>query len=404
MEKKKKNTYDYKKTADHIYCENRNGHKSYKVMYKGINKRFSDYEEALKYVATLTLDDGKVDSEVKGQETYEFYAKKLLSHLKENKKISTYETKRAILENIILPNFPDKPMNKITRDDCYSFRSLIFEKDFATNYKNAIIVVFKQVFNYAEEYYDVNISCVKKVKRFSKTEDEKIDDEEKSVKVWEPEEFNKFIICVDTNYYKTMFSLLITSWARIGEVQALRWNAYDGKSIHVFRNIIKVKETINSKCFVEVSVKTTKGNRVLDLPEDVCAMLDEMKEKQMKISGFNENWYIFNRWNGKKYLDGSYPIPRTCIYRAFHKAIVSAGVNKIRVHDLRHSGATHAILSGEDIKAVSERLGHADINTTLEIYHHAIAKAKRKLMVNTSDFVNFKNENEDEKDEENVNE
>ena len=51
-------------------------------------------------------------------------------------------------------------------------------------------------------------------------------------------------------------------------------------------------------------------------------------------------------------------------------AAAGADVKKIRVHDLRHSHASLLINNGANIKAVSERLGHDDIKTTLNTYGH----------------------------------
>lgn len=78
---------------------------------------------------------------------------------------------------------------------------------------------------------------------------------------------------------------------------------------------------------------------------------------------------------------------RTTINTHFKIVIKASSVKEIRIHDLRHSGATHAIISGEDIKAVSERLGHGKIDITLDTYHHAIDETKIKLMNYTADFA-----------------
>jgi integrase len=50
----------------------------------------------------------------------------------------------------------------------------------------------------------------------------------------------------------------------------------------------------------------------------------------------------------------------------------AAGLPPIRLHDLRHSHATLALLAGVHPKVVSERLGHASIGITLDTYSHAI--------------------------------
>lgn len=386
--KTKQEKYDFIKVSKNIYKEDRNGHISYKVIYKGSPaKRFNSFEEADKYRSSLVVDDDNAETETKSECSFSFYCEKLLEYLKKEKKISTYTTKRDIIKKIILPNFEDKKMKDITKEDCSKFRDYIGNTNYSTNYKNAVIVVFKQIFHRANFLDEINIDCIKLVSKFPETEEEKMNSEYEEDSVYEPEDFKKMISCVSSNYYKTLFTLLITSWIRIGEAQGLKWIDFKNNSIRIRRNIVKVSKDINPKCFVEVSPKTKNSKRLISLPQNVCDMLDSLKKKQMEIPGFSEEWYIFNRWNGGKYKDGTYPMSKTCIARAFDKAIKQSGVKKIRIHDLRGSGATHAIAGGEDIKAVSERLGHADIETTLSVYHHVISKTKNRLIKNTDDYV-----------------
>jgi integrase len=47
-----------------------------------------------------------------------------------------------------------------------------------------------------------------------------------------------------------------------------------------------------------------------------------------------------------------------------------AGLPPIRLHDLRHTWATLALSAGEHPKVVQERLGHAAIAITLDVYSH----------------------------------
>lgn len=48
----------------------------------------------------------------------------------------------------------------------------------------------------------------------------------------------------------------------------------------------------------------------------------------------------------------------------------TAKVERIRLHDLRHTYATIALANGVPLKVVSERLGHANIGITADIYQH----------------------------------
>ena len=64
----------------------------------------------------------------------------------------------------------------------------------------------------------------------------------------------------------------------------------------------------------------------------------------------------------------------------FKKAIKASGVKNIRLHDLRHSHATILINNGINIVAVSKRLGHADIETTLKTYTHLLSDTNKELI------------------------
>jgi integrase len=57
---------------------------------------------------------------------------------------------------------------------------------------------------------------------------------------------------------------------------------------------------------------------------------------------------------------------------SFSKAIQRAGLSAVRFHDLRHTCATLLLLRGVNVKAVSVRLGHSSIKTTLDLYSHVL--------------------------------
>ena len=58
---------------------------------------------------------------------------------------------------------------------------------------------------------------------------------------------------------------------------------------------------------------------------------------------------------------------------AFKKLLEKAGLPTTwRLHDLRHAVATHWLANGINPKVVSERLGHASVAFTLQVYAHAL--------------------------------
>jgi integrase len=69
--------------------------------------------------------------------------------------------------------------------------------------------------------------------------------------------------------------------------------------------------------------------------------------------------------------DGS-PIHPDLITDWFGRLARAAGLPPIRLHDVRHSYATAALAAGVPAKVVSERLGHATIAITMDVYSHVI--------------------------------
>ena len=75
--------------------------------------------------------------------------------------------------------------------------------------------------------------------------------------------------------------------------------------------------------------------------------------------------YVFTREDGD-------PLDPDRISHLFGVAAASAGVPRIRLHDLRHTAASLAMATGVHPKVVSERLGHASVAFTLDVYSHLL--------------------------------
>lgn len=91
----------------------------------------------------------------------------------------------------------------------------------------------------------------------------------------------------------------------------------------------------------------------------------------MKFEGFSDDWFIF---------DGLNPLSPTIVGRKKNKYCELTNVKKIRIHDFRHSHATLLISLKVHITVISERLGHSDINMTLNRYSHMIPNDETKAI------------------------
>ena len=82
---------------------------------------------------------------------------------------------------------------------------------------------------------------------------------------------------------------------------------------------------------------------------------------------FGELWMdtgdVFTQLNGK-------PVDPDMVSKQFPKLVKGLGLPHLTFHGLRHANATMALTAGISPKVISERLGHANIGTTMDIYSH----------------------------------
>ena len=74
----------------------------------------------------------------------------------------------------------------------------------------------------------------------------------------------------------------------------------------------------------------------------------------------------------------------------FKRVLKECGIEKANFHSLRHTFATRCVEVGFDIKSLSEILGHANVNITLNRYVHPTMKLKRENMNKLSELFAVK--------------
>ncbi len=163
--------------------------------------------------------------------------------------------------------------------------------------------------------------------------------------------------------------LAAVTGARRGELCALRWDDLDleGGQVVVARSLAVGNDG--------VVVKKTKTDRVrrLALDDATVVALGEHRrlvEKRAQACdvGPSPKAYVFARDP-----EGQEPWrPDSGATGRFMRLRDQLGLAGIRLHDLRHYVATHLLEAGVPVRAVSERLGHANATTTLGIYAHAV--------------------------------
>ena len=170
-------------------------------------------------------------------------------------------------------------------------------------------------------------------------------------------------------HIRAMIETAIFTGCRRAEIVGLKWSDIDfeNRTLQVKRSIYKAA----GEKAQEKSPKSKNGVRSMSIPQRLCDTLLAYKEQQDRYRTFFEDeWhdldYIFTESNGLVMN------PQTPT-KQFSKFLKRHNLRQLKFHGLRHTSATLLLASGCDIKTVSARLGHADIETT-GIYVHALEK------------------------------
>jgi len=182
--------------------------------------------------------------------------------------------------------------------------------------------------------------------------------------------------------------LAATTGMRRGEIFGLKWQDvdFDKSIIYVHRSVQVVDGQVSFK-----EPKTQKGRRGIVLYPYVIEALKrhriDQKEQRLKMgSSFQDNDLICAR------ADGSIMNVDT-FSKTFSQIIRRTGLPPIRFHDLRHTHATSLLKQNTNPKIVSERLGHANINITLDIYSHVLPGMQEQAVQKVNDSLTAAIEN-----------
>ena len=115
---------------------------------------------------------------------------------------------------------------------------------------------------------------------------------------------------------------------RKGEINALKWSDIDGYIIHVRRSIAQKLKGRD----VETPPKNKSSFRDLQMPDPLIAILNEHKDRQKKVDGFNEDFRV---------CGGPQCLRDTSLDHKNRFFAEKAGLPRIRIHDFRHPYVKH---------------------------------------------------------------
>lgn len=346
---------------------------------------FKTKGEAQKYANSVLekSDKGYVFNTNKDMYFKDFISKWYNEYQVLNLNISTQASYLGRIKMYIIPllgNYKLKDIDVCKIQDFYNF--LIKQKNLKASTCKKYMQILTSCFSYA-----------KKLKLIYEmpTDINKVKDEKTKIECWTEEEITFFLSQIkDTYLYLPVFLDLMTG-LRIAELCGLRWEDVDfeKKCMHIRNQVIQDK--INHLLLLTSILKTSTSNRTITLPDILINYLKSIKsernanDKDFIVLGCDgtmcnpRNLYmIFKRTVSKYKLSTQQMLAKGYTPEQLKNYMQ---LNQIPFHGLRHSHATLLISKGENIKVVSERLGHKDITTTLNTYTHVLKDMKMSTAI-----------------------
>ncbi len=190
------------------------------------------------------------------------------------------------------------------------------------------------------------------------------------------DESKAMLDAAENNRLKALWWFIAITGCRKGEAVALKWSDidWDGKVVWIRRTAAEEGGLLTVH-----DTKTVKGRRAIALSSYLIDILRAHQEQQeleqgAAGTGWNDQGWVFPSKRGTMLWP-------TNVNTLFRRLRASVGVRAdVKIHGLRHAMATAWLTADPPVpvKVVSERLGHASISITLQIYGHLLPNMQQE--------------------------
>ena len=265
-------------------------------------------------------------------------------------KLNTWITKDYIIKDKILPYFANKPMNEIGPRDIVKWQNAVMRegersgRPYSQTYLKTIQNQLTAIFSHAVRYYGLRVNPAAKAGSMGKKR-------ANEMRFWTLEQYSRFAeeaMEEPRAYYA--FEVLYWCGPRVGELLALQPSDIDLQSAEL--SITKSLQRLKGEDVI-TDPKTAKGVRAVSMP---ARLVEEMEQYTALFYEIGPH-------------DRLFPVSKSYLGARLKRYAARAGLEPIRVHDLRHSHVSLLIDQGFTAVAIADRVGHESAEITYTYAH-----------------------------------
>lgn len=294
-------------------------------------------------------------------------------------KISTQNKYYNLLTLYILPQYGNQTFDAMTYEFIESYCRFLLksggkkEQGLSSKTVNDVLSIIRSIIKFASKK-GIYVACDPRTIQ--------IKQDSKPIRVLNIVEQKQLCTYILKNPAPCNLGILVCLFTglRIGEICALRW-----EDISLLERTIYIHQTLQRVQNLSANVPKTKI--IITTPKSACSIRtiplpDELYNILIKHQKASVGYLLTND-------DNEFVEPRT-LQNKFKKILKDVHITDTNFHTLRHTFATRCIELGFDIKSLSEILGHATVNITMNRYVHPTLEMKKKNMQKLSHFLTVK--------------
>lgn len=274
-------------------------------------------------------------------------------------KPSTCQRYQGFLKNHLEGGLGAMDALYVTTVTIHQFAAERLSSGLAPQTVNAILTLLHSILKYGHRQYQLPIPEIIYLSV-----------EKKEMRVLSQEEQKKLVdyLMQDLDACKLGILVALYTGLRVGELCALKWEDISKDSITIRRTMQRLKKDSTDGTELHIgSPKTKTSLRTIPVPSFLQELIEPFRKPELA-----ECYFLAT-------TPGEVIEPRAMQYR-FRRYLKEAGIEKANFHALRHTFATRCVEAGFEIKSLSEVLGHANVQTTLNKYVHSSFDLKRANM------------------------